>query len=208
MDIIEKLNTRASVKVFDKDKKVSDKDLDTILESIRLAPSSYGLQGWKFVVITNPKIKQQIREIAKDQSQITDCSHLIVLCYIKDMWEDHIDKYIKEISEKRHVPFQELEMFRNRAISKASKEHDGNVWLQKQVYIALGFLVYTCAMLDIDCCPIEWFDNDKCDEILWLDKLSLWSITLCPIGYRSEDDVYSKMAKLRFPKEDVFIYIK
>jgi len=108
MDIIKKLNTRSSVKLFDKNKKVSEEDMNTILESLRLAPSSYGLQGWKFVVVSNPDIKKEIETHSNNQKQIADAPDLIVLCYIKDLSENHVDKYIHEISTKRNVPLPEL----------------------------------------------------------------------------------------------------
>jgi nitroreductase len=192
-NIIETLNSRFSIKNFDATKKISDKDFDIILEVLRLTPSAFGLQPWKFLIIKNANLRKTLKEFAWHQDQVTDASHLIVLCSIKDLNQKYIDKYIALVAKERGLEISALDGYRKKAagyLLTRTKE-DLCVWAGKQVYIALGNLLTACAVLKIDACPIEGFDRQKFDEILNLDKMGLKSEVVCALGYRSENDVYS-----------------
>ena len=101
--LLEDMHFRYATKLFDPTKKVNSKDLEELQEILRLSPSSFGLQPWKFLVITEPTIRAKIREHAWGQSQVTDCSHLFVLCARTDITESYINSYIKKIAAVRHV---------------------------------------------------------------------------------------------------------
>src|SRR4051812_16590220 len=82
--ILEALNWRYAVKTFDASKKVAEEDVQTILESGRLAPSSIGLEPWKFIVVKNDELRKKIRAVGYDQSKITDASHLVIVAHRTD----------------------------------------------------------------------------------------------------------------------------
>lgn len=204
-DIITKLEWRYATKEFDPDRKVSEENLHVLLESARLAPSSYGLQPWKFIVIENKGLREKLKEVAWNQSQITDASHLVVLCRLCCLDESHVEKHVAKTSELRAVSLEDLSGFKTMMIgdiknrTKEGLEH----WMAKQVYIALGFMLHTAAQMQIDTCPMEGFDPKKFDEILGLEKLGVNSVVLCAIGYRKDGDKLAKAAKARFHKEEV-----
>jgi nitroreductase len=209
-DIIKKLEWRYATKEFDPSKKVSEEDMHILLESARLAPSSYGLQPWKFIVVENAEIREKLKEVAWNQSQITDASHLVVLCRLCCLDESHVQKHVEKTAELRSVSLEELSGYKDMMIgdiknrTKEGLEH----WMAKQVYIALGFMLHTAAEMKIDTCPMEGFDPKRFDEILGLENLGVNSVVLCAVGYRKDTDGSAHAKKSRFHKEDVVQIIK
>jgi len=202
-DIIEALKWRYATKKFDPSKKVSEADLNELLEALRLAPSSYGLQPWKFIVITNPELRRKLREHAWNQPQITDASHLIVLAARTDLDEKYVKEYVKEISRQRGVSLESVKGYDDMMTGfvKGTSKEELIHWAKKQVYLALGMLLEAAALKRVDACPMEGFDAQKFDEVLELKNLT--ATVLCTIGYRSPDDPASKLEKVRF--KDVFL---
>ncbi len=205
---IKALNWRYATKKFDPLKKVSEENLNELLESARLAPSSYGLQPWKLVVVTNPELRKKLREHAWGQPQITDASHLIVLAARTDVDEKYIKEYVGEISKQRNVAVESLKGYQDMMVGDLTSRPKEAVleWSKHQTYIALGFLLFAAAQKHIDACPMEGFDPAKFDEVLGLKKHNLASAVLCTIGYRAADDPAAKNVKVRF--KDVFIFEK
>jgi nitroreductase len=208
-DIIKALNWRYATKAFDPAKKVSESDFETIIESMRLSASSYGLQPWKFIVVSNPEVRAKIRAAAWDQTQVTDASHLVVLTVRNDVNEAFVDKYIQSISEVRGVPVASLQGYSDmmKGALKSRTPEKVQIWASRQVYIPLGTALLTAATMKIDACPMEGFDNDKVDEILGLDRLGVWSIAILTVGYRSADDKTAEYKKVRYAKEEVVVTI-
>jgi nitroreductase len=220
-NIIESLQWRYATKKFDTTKKLTSAQLDMLVESARLSPSSFGLQPWKFVIVTDTAARAKLREAAWGQSQITDASALIVFCVRKNIDDALVDSYMQSIASTRNVPLETLKGFADtikgsikskgtpgteadpEAATSAAKE-----WATRQVYIALGVLLTTAAHLDIDACPMEGFDPKKFDDILGLSALGLESRTLAAVGFRSADDTTAGLKKVRFPKEEVVVEVK
>ncbi len=207
--LLEALNWRYATKIFDKTQKLTEEELNTLLEVLRLAPSSIGLQPWKFVIIRNEQIRNRVKAFSLDQSQITDASHLLLLCAFNDMDASHIDKliaYEKSLSKNGRSMY---ESFRSHAIAyiETMPKEQLKEWMAQQVYIALGFLLSACAVLNIDACPIEAFDRDKVNNLLGLDKYGINCRTLVALGHRSANDLHAQDKKIRFQPADVFITI-
>ena len=207
MDILEALEWRYATKQFDPKKKVSEKDLDELLKVLNLSPSSFGLQPWKFIVVTDQELRERLREAAWNQPQVTDASHLIVLCVRTDLNEGYIRNYIHSISRIRKVPREKLKGYEDTILGfrKALTAEQTLAWSKNQVYISLGFLLEACAMKRIDACPMEGFDPKKVDELLGLEEQSLASVVLCPIGCRSKSDSHADEKKVRFDIKSVVV---
>jgi nitroreductase len=206
--IIEDLNWRYACKEFDTTKKISDENLDVILEALRLTASSFGLQPWKFVLVENTEKREALVEASWKQGQVKDASHLLVLCSPRTFDEAFVDAYVNDTAKTRGQDPAELAGYKNMMmmIPKKAPEAQYN-WAKNQVYIALGNLMTVCASLRIDSCPMEGFMAKKYDEILGLEELGLTSMVVCPIGYRSESDKYSSMAKIRFSQDELVVKI-
>ncbi len=219
-NIIQSFKWRYATKKFDAAKKLSIAQLDTLLEALRLAPSSFGLQPWKFVVVENAALREKIRAAAWNQSQVTDASHLIALAVPQKPNAALVDEYISFMREEQArggkgvlgIVADEAKLLKQATMMKGfiatSLKEGAGAWVRAQAYIALGFLLAAAAEERIDTCPMEGFDSAKVGELLGLDKHGLEACVLVAAGYRAADDKYAKEAKLRYPKEKVVITIQ
>ncbi len=206
--LIEALQWRYATKKFDADRKISEEDMTTLLQSIQLTPSSYGLQPLKILVIENKDLREQIKPIAWDQSQIVDASHLLVFCHYTQIHDDYVNQHIELISNTRQIPKDKLEGFGNHV-----KNSVGNMpldkmaeWTAKQTYIALGQLLLSCALLKVDATPMEGFDKEALNQFLNLSDQGLSASLLCPLGFRHPNDPYLQLKKVRRSKESLIEY--
>jgi nitroreductase/dihydropteridine reductase len=209
MSLLDKLNWRYATKKFDETKKVSQEQLNTLLTAIQLSPSSAGLQAYRVIVVSDPKVKEQLREAAYGQQQLTTSSHVLVFAAETGLDSEYVKTYIDRIAEIRGVDRANLEVFESNINNNVSTMDDETktTWNKKQSYIALGVLVSAAADLGIDACGMEGFDAAKFDEILGLKEKGLTTAVIAPIGFRAEDDHFSKAAKVRRPLEELFIHI-
>jgi len=203
----EALLWRYATKKFDPTKKLSEKELQPLLDALRLSPSSYGLQPYQFILVTDPAIRQKIKEGAWNQPQVTDASHLIVLCARTSIDVAYVDAFVQMISEERGVPIESLKSYRDMMAgfvegmpAEALKE-----WMKRQAYIPLGCILTVAAEHRIDACPMEGFDPAKVNEILGLEARGLTSVALCPVGHRAADDATALYKKVRLSEEQLII---
>lgn len=203
----EYLNWRYATQKFDPARKIPEAEFLELLESLRLAPSSYGLQPWKFIVARDEGLRKDLRKHAWDQPQVTDASHLLVLCALKKINPDYVKDFTARAAKSRNVAPESLSGYEQAMLNslKGMPAQALSDWMKRQVYLALGMLLAQCAHKKIDSCPMEGFDARKFDEILRLKKLNLESVVLCPVGYRAKDDQYAGLKKVRFSKNEVFI---
>ncbi len=202
---IEDLNWRYATKKFDSEKEISQEDLNKLLESIQLSASSYGLQPYEVIVVKDEKIREKLKAAAWNQTQITDASYLLVFANLKSVSEAYVDTYLDNIAETRNLTRADLkgmeDMIKSTTLQLPADAQ--NTWAAKQAYIALGNLLSAAANLKIDTCPMEGFDAAKFDEILGLQDKNLTTAVIAPIGYRSEEDHYQHLAKVRKSKSDL-----
>jgi len=207
---IQALNWRYATKAFDTSKKLTDEQLSIITEALRLSASSFGLQPWKFVVVTDPEVRKQLREVAWGQPQITDASHLIVLSVRTDVDASFVDKFVQSVADTRGLPLEALKEYSDMmkgSIASRPNEEAVKEWSSRQVYIPLGTALLAAAENQIDACPMEGFDNAKFDEILGLKAHNAESRVLLALGFRSPEDATANYKKVRFPESEVFIKI-
>lgn len=208
-ELLKNMNWRYATKDFDANKKVSESDLEEILEVFRLTPSSFWLEPWKLVIVENPEIREKLQANSWNQSQITKASHLLVFARVKNIDDNYIDAYFDKSVKITWATRDQLLGYENmmkwyfsnlNIDSKAS-------WARDQVFLALWNVMHFLAQKQIDSCAIWGFDPLKYDEILELDKLGLASVVVLPIWYRSNDDKYSFKPKVRFSKDEIIVKI-
>lgn len=207
--LITALNWRYATKAFDSNKKLTDEQLQLLKNAIQLAPSSYGLQPYQIIVVSNQEIKEQLKAAAYGQSQLADASHVFVFARTKNFSSEHVDEYADNIVKTRGTSIESIKGFvdvMKSTVDSRSQEELAN-WNARQAYISLGILLQTASLTAIDACPMEGFDNSKFDEILGLDEKNLTAVVIAPVGFRSEDDLYQHFQKVRKSKEDLFIHI-
>ena len=199
MNIIDYYNWRYATKKFNPKKSLADSDLELIKEAIRLAPSSYGLQLFKVLIVKSKNLKESLKNVSYNQSQIADASHLFVFCNYTKVFEQDIDLYIKTRSKIQQQAVNELQGYgaflKNNLLEKNSSET--SIWTTNQVYIALAHLMTACATLQIDSCPIEGFEIEKYNEILDLNDRHMNAAVVAAVGYRSDSDESQNDRKVR-----------
>lgn len=198
---LNKLEQRYATKAMN-GKKVSDEVINRIVEAARLAPTSSGLQPFEIMVITNPEVKKQIREIAWNQPQITDCSHLFVFAAWDNYTPERINYMFDLTNEVRGFKNEGWENYRQQILGtypQRSKEVNFN-HAARQSYIAFMAAITQATYEGVDTTPMEGFDPAALDKILNLEEKGLKSTLLLPVGYRdAENDWLVNLPKVRKP---------
>jgi len=208
--LLEQLNWRYATKQFDPKRKIGDRDWTALEEALQLTPSSGGLQPWRFVVVTDPAVRAKLLPASYGQAQITDASHLVIFAAKKNFGEADVDDFIRHTATTRGVSVESLAPFRNMLVGgivQSMDEKGRDAWARNQVYIALGNLLTSAALLGIDACPMEGFDRAQYDEILCLNADGFATAVIATVGYRASSDKYASAPKVRFPKDRLFTRI-
>ncbi|PAW92782.1 NAD(P)H-dependent oxidoreductase [Mucilaginibacter sp. MD40] len=209
MSLVDKLKWRYATKKFDNTQKIASEKLGYILDAIQLAPSSYGLQPYRILVVEDPIVRERLKEASYGQTQITDASQLIVFAVETNINEDFVKKYMDSTAAIRNIPRESLAGFEGMVlgtINSRTKE-ELTTWAQKQAYIALGVLLAAASEQSIDACPMEGFDAARYNDILNLTEKGLTATVITTVGSRASDDDYAQLAKVRRAKEELFIHV-
>jgi nitroreductase len=205
----ETLSWRYATKKFDPSKRIPSDVWKALEASLVQAPSSFGLQPYKFIVLTDPALREKVKAVSWNQSQVVDCSHYVILTYRKDLGAEWVDKFMARTAEVRGSTIESLQGYRGIILGAlAGGPMAGKVddWAIRQAYIAFGTLMLAAAELGVDACPIEGMMASQVDEILGLGAQGLGSVAACALGYRSPDDKYATLPKVRFPVETLVEY--
>lgn len=213
-ELIEALNNRYAVKKFEK-RNLSEAEKseleDTVKSILQLTPTSFWLQAYKFINVKNTELREQLKKYSWDQSQITDSDILIVFAVPTNFDRKFIEKHTENLQKIRWITDEKKASVTD-FITASTIEYWKSIWLNNfedwltcQAYIALWNLITWLAVLWIDACPIEWFSNEKYDELLNLKEKNLSSKVILAIWKRWAEDKYQNEKKVRFPKEELFI---
>ncbi|OBW40213.1 putative NAD(P)H nitroreductase [Chryseobacterium sp. MOF25P] len=208
MSLIENLNWRHAVKAYNPEKKVSQEDLNKILEAARLAPTSSGLQPFRVIVVEDQDLKNKMVEGALNPEVMRDSSHVLVFAAWDSYSNEKIDKVYDYTTDERDLPRGRFGSYTDKIKemygAQTPEEHFAHT--ARQTYIALGLAMAQAAELKIDSTPAEGFSNEVVDEILGLKELGLKSVSLLYLGYRDQDnDWMASMKKVRIPMEEFII---
>ncbi len=202
MSLLEDLQWRYATKKMN-GAKIPQEKLDYILEATRLAPSSSGLQPYKVIVISDPALLEKVKGIAYNQTQITDCSHLLVFAAWDGYTEERVTEVFNYMMDERGLPHSKMDAYKQNILGLY--ETKGTEWqahhAAKQSYIAFAMAIAAAAEQKVDATPIEGFLPEKLDELLKLKGTGYYSTVLLPLGYReAEQDWLVNMKKVRMPK--------
>ena len=196
MKLIEALEWRYAVKKMNGNKIPADK-LNAIIEATRLAPSGFGLTPYTIIVVEDDEIRKKLQPAFYNQSQVVDCSAVIVFAAWNSITEKEVGEYMQDIAEQRGVPVESLNDFAgniNGSFKKLTPEQ-ARVWADKQTYLALGFSLVAAAAEQVDATPMEGFSPDAVDAVLGLKELGLHSAVALTLGYRDAANDYLVNAK-------------
>ncbi len=206
MTLLSNLNWRYATKKYDPSKKVAKEALDNILEAVRLAPTSSGLQPFEVLVVTDKAVREKLRAAGYDQPQFTEASHVLVFAAWDNYTTDRINKVFQHIHAERGTPASSTDDYRNRLIASytAKSEQENFEHAARQAYIALGTALVAAAELKVDSTPMEGFDSAAFDQILGLRAKGLRTVAVVALGYRdAANDWLVNLKKVRRPKADL-----
>ena len=204
--LLQALRWRYATKAFDASRRIDAPTWEALEQALVLTASSYGLQPWKFLVITDPAIRAELRPHSWNQSQITDCSHLVVLLKKRLVTAADADRLIAATAGERGLDPSLLEGYRKMIqvdLIDGPRSQVIGAWAANQVYIALGNLLTSAALLGVDTCAIEGFSPPDYDRILGLEASPYQSCVVCACGYRSDSDKYASLAKMRYAASEL-----
>lgn len=206
--VIDALKWRYAVKKFDATKKIPAATWAALEEATVLAPSSYGLQPWRFFVVDDPAIRAQLRPVSWNQSQITDASHLLVFARRTTMTVADVDSYVNRIVAVRGGDPAALADYRKMMVGHVTNPAlDVTAWATKQAYIALGVFLAAAAMMGVDTCPMEGFVPAEYDRILKLPEQGFHATVVATAGYRAADDMFAGFKKVRWPMNEAVVHV-
>jgi len=205
-DFSKAIDFRHACKRFDEIKKLSDEELYFILEAGRKSPSSFGMEPWKFVVISNNTLKEKLRPVCWNQPQVTTCSHLVIILAAIESVKPHSGIPAKRF-ERRPLPPEQIESYIKRysefMAETFSSDEKTFCWSARQTYIALANMMTAAASIQIDSCPIEGFEKEKVEEILDIDPAT-WQVSVI-VAFGKRTNPQSK--QIRLPFEEVVTFI-
>ncbi|WP_411867158.1 NAD(P)H-dependent oxidoreductase [Vulcanococcus limneticus] len=205
-ELLEVQRWRYATKVFDPGRTIPPETWEALEESLVLSASSFGLQPWKFLVIDDPALRAELRVHSWNQGQITDSSHLVVLLAKRRIDAADVDRLITTTAETRGLDPASLDGYRQlleTTVLQGFSPERADQWAVNQVYIALGNLLTSAALLQVDTCPIEGFSPPDYDRILGLEGSPYRTAVVVALGYRSADDKYAGLAKVRYPRQEL-----
>ncbi|MGD0350747.1 MAG: NAD(P)H-dependent oxidoreductase [Verrucomicrobiota bacterium] len=204
--LLNALNWRYATKVFDPNKKIPADVWQTLERALVLSPSSYGLQPYRFLVISDPAKRAALLPHSWNQKQVVDASHFVVFTARTQMTEADVDKLIARTTDVRKIPAESLNFYRDMMLGdlvNGPRSRIAHEWATRQAYIALGNLMTCAAVLGVDACPMEGFVPSEYDRVLGLENSGYATVVCCALGYRAANDKYASLPKVRFELQEL-----
>ncbi|UII56605.1 NAD(P)H-dependent oxidoreductase [Cytobacillus spongiae] len=216
-EVLEAFLNRHATKEFDPKKKVAHEDMEFILETGRLSPSSFGFEPWRFLVIQNSALREKIKHTAWGAyGKLPDASHFVIILarskkdttYDSAYLEDHFTNFKKLPADFKANYLQRIEEFQKVDFQLLENDRRLHDWASKQTYIALANMMTSAAIIGIDSCPIEGFSYEKMNQLLaeegLLEDGSFHISVMVAFGYRAKEP----KEKTRRPAEDIIKWIE
>ena len=214
MDIAQIAATRRTAKAFDPGRRIPDSVFEQVRALLRCSPSSVNSQPWHFVVAATPEARERcaraaVGAYAYNAPKIRNASHVVALCVRADADDAHFAAILEQEDRDGRFPAPEDKEKQRQARGAYVELHrtvrrDAAPWMEKQVYLAVGGLLFGAAALGLDACPMEGFDAELLAAELGLRERSLAAIALVALGWRGPDDWNAALPKSRLPAEAVF----
>lgn len=200
-ELLKALEWRYATKVFDANKKIPAEVWNALERALILTPTSYGLQPYRFIVLTDLEKRAELLAHSWNQRQVVDCSHYVVMTARTKLAEADVDNWVQRFAHIRKIPVESLTAYRGMMVGDVVHGSRGKVsheWAARQVYIALGNLMTSAAVLGVDTCPMEGIVPQEYDRVLGLSNSGYATAVACALGYRADNDKYAALTKARF----------
>lgn len=207
--LVSSLRWRYATKRFDAARKIPAEIWESLEESLVLTPSSFGLQPWQFLIIENPATRANLLGESWGQSQVVDASHFVVFTVRTDLQPADIEVWMERVIEVQNTTAETVAGLKGviQGFAEGLSHEARHAWNIRQAYIALGQLMTTAALLEIDACPMEGLSTAGYDQILGLAGSGYSTVMACALGYRAADDRFSSLPKVRFERAKVIRHV-
>ncbi len=208
MNIIEALNWRYAVRQFSS-ARLDEKRVQQLLTATRLSATSYGLQPYRIISVNDPGVRKKLLDYSMGQDKVVNCSHLLVIAAQTEIDDQMIDEYMQAVADTRDMPVKNLQGITHhiKEVFAGKSQTEKQQWAHQQAYIALGTLLTSAAMMEIDTCPMGGFDADGFNRVLELDQLGLEAVVICALGERHPDDASAQLPKVRYDYDKMIIAV-
>jgi len=199
--LLEALQWRYATKVFDATRKIPADVWQTLERALVLTPTSYGLQPYRFLVISDPGKRAELLPHSWNQKQVVDASHFVVFTARTEVTYSDVTKLIQRTSDIRRISAESLNFYRDMMLGDVVNGPRGKIaheWAARQAYIALGNLMTCAAVLGVDACQMEGLDPAEYDRVLDLTGSGYATVVACALGYRATTDKYASLPKVRY----------
>lgn len=204
--VLQQLAWRYATKHFDRNRPVEPAAWAALEQSLVLTPSSFGLQPWRFVVVTDPALKTRLRAVSWNQSQLEDGSHVVVFAVKRGLGAEDVRRWVRRLAEVRGQTPESLAGYEKMMlgfVGRPKPAFDVDDWCARQVYIALGQFMAAAALMGVDTCPMEGIDPAGYDALLGLPAEGYATVVACVAGHRAAHDGYAEHPKVRYPAAEV-----
>jgi nitroreductase len=208
--LLQSLQWRYATKAFDTSRKIPSQTWAALEQSLVLSASSFGLQPYRFLIVDDPATRAKLMPHAWNQRQVVDASHFVVFAARTEVTEAEIDRFLQHIATSRGITTASLAAYRGMMTGSLLSDGFKSIaphWTARQAYIALGNLLTSAALLGVDACPMEGFVPAEFDKILNLPAQGLAAVVCCALGYRSPNDKYASLPKVRFAESDLIKHL-
>lgn len=205
-DVLQQLQWRYAAKRFDPARRIPADAWAVLEQALHLSPSSFNLQPWKFLVVEDAGLRQQLRTASWNQPQVTDASHYVVFAGMRTTTVADVDRMIEATCAARGTQPEAMARYRQVIVDFVQKgwaANDPAGWNARQVYIALGQFMTAAAMMGVDTSPLEGIDCAAYDRLLHLDGTRFTTLCACAAGYRGPDDRNAAAPKVRYGKDQI-----
>lgn len=203
-EFIEAMAFRHACKHFDTTKHIPAEQFESILEVARTSPSSFGMEPWRLIVVRNDSLRKALKPLCWNQSQITECSELVILTTDNDIVRSR-SPYVRTMFERRGLSAEAVDtyvgVYKNYLAPIENDELLLENWTAKQCYIAAANMMTYAATLKIDSCPIEGFEKEQVEAVLDLPQGKTVAL-ICAFGYR----VDPQSAQIRLAMKEIVEY--
>jgi nitroreductase len=209
-DLLKALNWRYATKKFDASKHIPDATWETLRKAASLTPSSYGLEPYRVIEIRDPKIRAALQPASWNQTQVVEASHFVAIAIETPFGAPQVDGFLERSVRDRGVTLESLAGYKGFIegdLVKGPRAAVVGPWATAQAYILLGNLLTCAALLGIDACPLEGLVPAQYDEILGLKAKGLTTVCAAAFGYRSSEDKYASLPKVRKTLDELFVTI-
>jgi nitroreductase/dihydropteridine reductase len=211
------INSRYATKIYDPKRRISKEDMSKIEALLQMSPSSVNSQPWHFIIADTDEAKKRLSKATQggfgfNEDKILNSAAVVVFAGKNEISDEYLLTLLNKEEKDGRFLSEDFKADQDKArkfyVNKRFYEFkDLRHWIEKQVYLNLGFFLMGVANLGLDATPMEGFNKTILDKELYLHQQGYSSVVMVALGYHAENDFNAKLPKSRFDKKDIITKI-